>query len=409
MLTLTNWWWPYSVASIHSAMDLHYRVHVVVSEGADDGIDWLISKQAEYDDGRVKWTRDTTPRLSKAAHSLTRFDYLPTILDAENGPVLVTDADVIHQRSMTLPDNADVALWRTDPRPMKDIEGYAQGHGFPVWWSEFACTTMAEAMIVAPTEGGRTFANRIRQFAESLRRDGFGDRWGNDQVAILTAERRLYEDKIHDLNTEGRQDITTHPTASIWFPHPNEREDPESQWSRCAARYYLDGPAATAHIIPIPEPVIEYIQRADLPTSLAATAEVISDSYVVNTRSEYNPKGTIQVLEDMRGDVEKIIGKPIWPESTFNRVYLNGAELKAHRDRPYIDWTVSICLETDQDWPLECFIDGKWQSFIAPPRHALLMPGMRILHRRSSFKGQRNTTLLLHYTEDERCAWGRKR
>ena len=408
MLTLTNWWWPYSVASIHSALDLNYRVHVIVSDGADYGIDWLISKQAECNDGRIKLTRDTIQRRSKAAHTLTRFDYLPAVIDAENGPVLVTDADVIHQRHLELPSWADVALWRTDPRPMAEIEDYANGHDFPVWWSEFACTTMAEAMIVAPTQGGRDFANRLRQFAESLRQDNFGDRWGNDQVAILAAERRLYENKIYDLNADGRQDITTAPTASVWFPHPHEREDPESQWSRCAARYYLEGPATTAHIISLPEPIIKYIQQADFQTTLPVTAKEISDSYVANTRSEYNPKGTIQILKNMRETVENIVGKTLWPESTFSRVYLDGAELKAHRDRPYIDWTVSICLETDREWPVECFIDKEWKSFVVPPRHALLMPGMRIPHRRRLFEGKRNITLLLSYTEDKRCVWGHK-
>ena len=408
MLVLTNWWWPFSIASIHSALDLNYRVHVVVSDSANDGVDWLLARQREYNDGRIQWTRDTMPRHSKAAHTLARFDYLPQVLEAANSPVLVTDADVIHQRPMTLPSGADVALWRTDPRPLAEVHDYATSNRFPVWWSEFACTTMAEALIVAPTHAGREFAQRIKMFANSMREDGFGDRWGNDQVAILAAERRLYEDRIYDLNSRGRQDVTTHESAATWFPHPHQREDPNSPWSRCAARYYLDGPATTPHIIPIPDSIIEYIEEANLSVTIPLAATTISDSYVFNTRSQSNPSDTKRVLEGMRETVEAVVGKRLWPDSTFSRVYSRDAFLTQHRDRPYLDWTVSICLATDTEWPLECFIDGLWEPFIAGEGNGLLMPGMRLPHRRQAFSGETNVTLLLHYTEDERHAWGQR-
>ena len=236
MLTLTNWWWPYSVASILSALDLGYRVQIVVSDSAREGIEWLWDRQTEYP-GRIQWTRDTYPRNSVASTTLTRFDYLPTILEDINEPVLVTDADVIHQRKLDIPNGADIALWRTPPWPMDHVVNYAKGNGFPLWWSELACITIAQAVFVTPNDPGKDFARRIKLYADSLREDGFGDRWGVDQVAIQVAERRLVGAKVFYLNLDGRQDVQANPAAAIWFPHPFQRDDPNSEWSQRAASY----------------------------------------------------------------------------------------------------------------------------------------------------------------------------
>ena len=118
----------------------------------------------------------------------------------------------------------------------RQIEKYAASNNFPLWWSELACTTMAEAMVVFPTPKGKEFARNIKRYADSLREDGFGDRWGVDQVAIYTAERRLEGAIVHRLNTGRKLDIATTRDAAIWYPHPHQREDKNSEWSIEAAK-----------------------------------------------------------------------------------------------------------------------------------------------------------------------------
>lgn len=238
MLVLTNFWLPHSVASILSALSVGYRAHVVVSEEERDGLEWLHERAADHG-GRLTWQHDTRDRPSKAAHTLTRFDYLPEILKtcSAGEHVLVTDADVVHQRPLEFAEPLDVALWRTDPTDWLcgHIDRYAAEHAFPLWWSEFACTTMAVAMVVAATEHGLRFANWIKWHAESLRQDGFGDRWGVDQVAIYAAERHLAGAAVQPLNANGRLDVSINPGAAIWYPHPHQRDDPDSPWSQSAA------------------------------------------------------------------------------------------------------------------------------------------------------------------------------
>ena len=87
MLVLTNWWWPYSKASIVSALRIGYCVHVVVSTEDGGNLDWLWEMQADHPN-RIQWEYDETPRRTKAAHTLTRFDYLPKVLRASPEPIL---------------------------------------------------------------------------------------------------------------------------------------------------------------------------------------------------------------------------------------------------------------------------------------------------------------------------------
>ena len=57
------------------------------------------------------------------------------------------------------------------------------------------------------------FAKRIKMFTDSLRADGYGDRWGVDQVAIMCALRRINSSQcdVYKLNAAGRSDVSTHP------------------------------------------------------------------------------------------------------------------------------------------------------------------------------------------------------
>ena len=233
MIVLMNWWYPYSKASIVSALQLGYKVHVIVSDSAYEGSGWLREKVEGAWWDKVTITRDYGRRDSKAAHTLTRFDFLPSVLaNVHSDDLLVTDADVIFQkRSLYMPREYDVGLWQTEPRDMAEIDGYARSNHFPLWWSEMACTTMAEAMLFSPTPQALQFAHRIKLYADSLRSDGYADRWGVDQVAIKVAERRLNPNIVYPLNRDALH-VATAPAADIWFPHPHEREDLESPWNQ---------------------------------------------------------------------------------------------------------------------------------------------------------------------------------
>ena len=114
MITIMNWWYPYSVVSITSAINIRYDINIIVSETENHNIDWLNEKNKQYN-GKIQFTQDIKKRNTKAAHTLTRFDYLPEILEKENQPILVTDADIIHQRRLDILPGSDVALWRTSP------------------------------------------------------------------------------------------------------------------------------------------------------------------------------------------------------------------------------------------------------------------------------------------------------
>lgn len=150
------------------------------------------------------------------------------------------------------------------------------------------------------------------------------------------------------------------------------------------------------------------LAREPLARALFASAQVVPDAFVTETRSEYNPAGTKPLLMAMLPCVQAIAGKNIYPVCTFSRVSAHGATLLAHTDRPGLHWTVSMCLDADAPWPLEGQVDGEWKSVTPTPQHAVLTHGISTPHRKQVFSGQRHVTLLLHYAEDVRYAWDQK-
>ena len=237
MLTLTNWWPPYSRASILSALNIGYRVHVIVSDSQNDppAEPFLRSVKARFGD-RVHWSGDSMPRSAPADHALTRYDYLPEVMGRYRLPTLVTDADVIHRRRIHLPEHADVGLRYQRPMPLPDLERFSSHEGLPAIWGVFALWLMIATVYLAPTRAAFDFAARIKLFIDSLRPSGLASRIGSDQLAVFAATRHLDEHRVHIFNRSDCRDICSDPAHhdhAIWLPHSGL--DPGNEWSKAAA------------------------------------------------------------------------------------------------------------------------------------------------------------------------------
>lgn len=152
-------------------------------------------------------------------------------------------------------------------------------------------------------------------------------------------------------------------------------------------------------LIDIPEDLLTMSQRCTMADILAISAHRVEDSYVTNALTEHNPEGTADLLDGMLDRVSGIAEVALQPVATWSRVYRHGATLQEHTDREGLHWAVSICMRTDHDWPLECFIDGEWQSFSVPEGMGIVTHVRRIPHRRRPFAGKLYVALLLHYRE----------
>ena len=241
LLAVTNWWPWCSRASIGSALERGYQVHVIVSDCQNDPpAEPFLDRMRRRFPNRVHFSRDHRPRDNRVDHCCTRYDYLPEIMERHQLPTLVTDADVIHRDRLNIPDNTDVAFGHQPASPMPRIEESSEGTGMPLIWCELALWAWGGITFFAPTEGGFAFARRIQMFIEDMRTYGLAHRFAADQLAVLAATRRLDGVRVHRLNQRGCEDICSDPAHGdhpIWLPYRVERDD----WLR-AAETYANGP-----------------------------------------------------------------------------------------------------------------------------------------------------------------------
>ena len=153
-------------------------------------------------------------------------------------------------------------------------------------------------------------------------------------------------------------------------------------------------------LITIPDSLLPTSKRENMASVLTISARRSKDTYVTNTLTEHNPEGTAYLLDGMQPAISEIAKKDLHPVATWSRIYRNGATLREHTDRDGLHWAISICLKSDHEWALECYIDKEWQSFYAKEGMGIVTYVRKIPHRRQVFEGKLYVALLLHYKED---------
>jgi hypothetical protein len=107
--------------------------------------------------------------------------------------------------------------------------------------------------------------------------------------------------------------------------------------------------------------------------------------------------------------VEEKTGKKLKTANPYIRIYNNESTLPSHRDRPELDWTVSVCIFTNlsHDWPLwvtDESVEGGKVAYPTIQGLAGLVDGRKTNHWRDTLKCEEyeyNVQLFLHYTEIE--------
>ena len=135
--------------------------------------------------------------------------------------------------------------------------------------------------------------------------------------------------------------------------------------------------------------------------SIRQKATECSDPLVSNTRTVYNPPGTFPLLESLKPFVEEEVSEILYPVCTFGRIGSFKADMQAHVDRVGLDWTVSVVLTADREWPLEILEEGGWRPLSLKVGEATLIPGRMLRHRKTKFEGGEHITLLLHYSRSK--------
>ena len=109
-------------------------------------------------------------------------------------------------------------------------------------------------------------------------------------------------------------------------------------------------------------------------------------------------------LEMVCPSVQQIIGAPVIPTYSYQRMYMNGSAMAHHSDRPACQISLTINLGQSHSWPIYCtsLKTKKYVEVIQEPGDALLYLGCNIGHYRPEYKGDWYNQLFLHYVvQDE--------
>ena len=118
------------------------------------------------------------------------------------------------------------------------------------------------------------------------------------------------------------------------------------------------------------------------------------------------------LLETSTTDVKKITGLNLIPTYSYYRVYLNGSELKRHKDRPSCEVSTTLCLgynnsgaPTRYNWGMFVEKSGdrnkKGKEIFMEPGDMIIYRGCKIEHWREKFKGTNLSQVFLHFNDGE--------
>ena len=104
--------------------------------------------------------------------------------------------------------------------------------------------------------------------------------------------------------------------------------------------------------------------------------------------------------------IEEVTGMTLAPSYTYYRMYLNGAILKRHKDRPSCEISATVCLDWDDS---NCEERKPWSIWIKnhegekaidlEPGDAMIYKGCEIEHWREPYHGIACAQVFYHYTD----------
>lgn len=127
----------------------------------------------------------------------------------------------------------------------------------------------------------------------------------------------------------------------------------------------------------------------------------LGDAQIADAPVAYGDPHLDTLLETVRGRVERATGFRLWPTYSYLRVYKRGNLLKAHRDRPSceVSMTVNLGMNADAPWPIWIAGPKGIASVSLNPGDGLIYRGCDCYHWREPFDGSHLAQVFLHYVD----------
>jgi len=125
------------------------------------------------------------------------------------------------------------------------------------------------------------------------------------------------------------------------------------------------------------------------------------DPQVEKAFSAAAPVITETLLDVMTSILSETINCELYPTYSYLRIYMKGAELERHTDRPSCEVSATLPLSYDAPtiWPLYIESGNKVIGVELEPGDALLYKGIEVPHWREAFEGERQVQVFLHYVK----------
>lgn len=119
------------------------------------------------------------------------------------------------------------------------------------------------------------------------------------------------------------------------------------------------------------------------------------DHQVPKSHSYYGLPVCNILLGRLSDRISYITGRQLKPTYTYCRVYLKGAVLTPHKDRPSCEYSVTLNLSQTHPWPIYMENTGIIQN----PGDGVIYKGCEIEHSRKEFEGDEYVQVFLHYVD----------
>lgn len=116
--------------------------------------------------------------------------------------------------------------------------------------------------------------------------------------------------------------------------------------------------------------------------------------------SSYSAIYVESLLIYLKPIMEKITGKTLEPTYTYYRHYFNKAVLAKHTDRPSCEYSATICLDKDADWPIYYELADKTTVEVnLAPGDMAIYKGCELPHWRNQYEGVSHLQAFIHYVD----------
>jgi hypothetical protein len=127
-----------------------------------------------------------------------------------------------------------------------------------------------------------------------------------------------------------------------------------------------------------------------------------SDPTVPGAFAMYSPICFEALMDNLTPTISSAVGKTLYPSYSYARIYMNGCELKRHKDRRSSEYSVSCCITKDPaEWDLYIQYDSGVESISLDVGDIVIFQGSKYLHWRPPFPGKEQVMGFLQYVDSE--------